>query len=76
MSKSKTSTPQKDITLKIDVEAVRLRLGLNKNQMAEAIGISPTAYGALSRKPTQIRVTTIAGLKNLGAEWDEIFPEV
>lgn len=70
--KSKNITSPK-ITLKVNVEAIRVRLGLTKKAMAQKIGISQTSYVSLERDPIQIRLTTIAGLLKAGATLDEIF---
>lgn len=71
MTKSKTKPTQTKITL--NVEAIRVERGLTKKKMAESIGVSETAYGALSRNPTQIRLTTIQGLINMGIPLESIF---
>ena len=41
-------------------EPVREKIGMNKSQFAELIGISANGYSGLSNNPTQVRVETLA----------------
>jgi transcriptional regulator with XRE-family HTH domain len=75
MTPKKTNTQPQPIKIKIDVEGIRVRLGLTKKEMAQKIGISEQAIRGLTRNPKQIQARTIQGILNLGVTLDEIFPE-
>jgi len=74
MAHTKT-TPKQNKTLSLNVEGIRETQGLTKKDMAENMGISPTAYSSLARSPIQVRLSTIHALMKMGMTLDEIFIE-